>query len=87
MLDDARLKTAKKRHAHRLAMAQWSYNDELAREGDFQPLAPFYSRGFQAWSALRRTDLRRYKSKRLVVAEDQTTAWVVDTAKEPAGSH
>nr|XP_031842723.1 flavin-containing monooxygenase FMO GS-OX-like 2 isoform X2 [Nomia melanderi] len=70
MLEDSRLKTAKKRHAHKLQDKQWEYNDSLADAGGFERLPRFYRNVYDKWSALRMMDLLRYKSAKLVISAD-----------------
>ncbi|XP_001603494.1 flavin-containing monooxygenase FMO GS-OX4 isoform X1 [Nasonia vitripennis] len=52
----------KKRHAHKLADAQWDYNDGLAKDAGIEPLPKFYRRGFELWSVNRTKNLTEYKN-------------------------
>lgn len=73
MLEDSKLKTANKRHAHRLMDRQWDYNDSLADAGGFDRLPKFYRRGYDVWSGHRKLDFLNYKKSRFVVSEDGET--------------
>ena len=73
MLEDSKLKAAKKRHAHRLMDRQWDYNDSLADAGGFDRLPKFYRRGYEVWSGHRKLDFLNYKKSRFVVSEDGET--------------
>ncbi|CAL7938279.1 unnamed protein product [Xylocopa violacea] len=70
MLEDSKLKTLKKRHAHRLMDKQWEYNNSLADAGDFDRLPKFYQLGYEAWLALKKTNLLNYKKARFMVSKD-----------------
>lgn len=70
MLEDSKLKAAKRRHAHRLMDKQWEYNDSLANAGGFERLPKFYKLGFEAWSAQRYENLWKYKKARFVISKD-----------------
>lgn len=70
MLEDSKLKAAKKNHAHKLAAAQWSYNDSLAQEGGFDPLPPSYRIGYEAWHNSRKDNGVYYKDYNLLISED-----------------
>lgn len=70
MLEDSRLKTTKKRHAHKLQDKQWEYNDSVADAGGFERLPRFYKHVFEKWSTLRVTNLLRYRSAKLVISAD-----------------
>nr|XP_033324761.1 flavin-containing monooxygenase FMO GS-OX-like 2 isoform X1 [Megalopta genalis] len=70
MLEDSKLKTGKKWHAHRLMDKQWEYNNSLADAGGFERLPWYYKRVFEKWASLRMMDLLRYKSAKLVICED-----------------
>lgn len=70
MLEDAKLKTPKKRHAHKMMIKQWEYNDLLADAGGFDRLPSFYKAGYVAWSAQRKANFLRYKYAKFIVSED-----------------
>ncbi|XP_043468284.1 flavin-containing monooxygenase FMO GS-OX-like 2 [Leptopilina heterotoma] len=70
MMEDSKLKTEKKRHAHALAEQQWSFNNSLAKAGGFNPLPPFYETGYKAWWSLRKSNLWHYKDYKLIIADD-----------------
>lgn len=71
MLEDSKLKTSKKRHAHKLMNKQWEYNDSLAVAGGFDRLPKFYKLGYEVWSARRKMNLSSYKKARFVVSSDE----------------
>lgn len=70
MLEDSKLKTVKKRHAHKLMDKQWSYNDSLAIAGDFPCLPDYYRLGYEVWAAQRKTNLLDYKNSKFLVSDD-----------------
>nr|XP_012146820.1 PREDICTED: flavin-containing monooxygenase FMO GS-OX-like 2 isoform X1 [Megachile rotundata]XP_012146821.1 PREDICTED: flavin-containing monooxygenase FMO GS-OX-like 2 isoform X1 [Megachile rotundata]XP_012146823.1 PREDICTED: flavin-containing monooxygenase FMO GS-OX-like 2 isoform X1 [Megachile rotundata]XP_012146824.1 PREDICTED: flavin-containing monooxygenase FMO GS-OX-like 2 isoform X1 [Megachile rotundata] len=70
MLEDSKLKTAKKSHAHRLMDTQWEYNDSLADAAGFDRLPKFYKIGYRMWSSQRKVNLVNYKRSRFVISED-----------------
>lgn len=76
MLEDSACKTARKKHAHKLAHEQWRYNDSLAEAAGIEPLPRFYQLGYTEWSRQRARDLLRYKDSRFVVSEDGQSAVV-----------
>lgn len=78
MLNDAKLKVSKKRHAHKIGSYQWDYNDELARTGQFEVLPPYYKLGYEAWSMLRKSHLRDYKKFNLVIEADGLSVKIVE---------
>lgn len=57
----------KKRHAHKLADAQWAYNDGLAKDAGIEPLPKFYQRGYELWGTGRRRGIAEYKNLTLRV--------------------
>ncbi|XP_050595064.1 uncharacterized protein LOC126924518 isoform X1 [Bombus affinis] len=77
MLEDSKLKTSKKRHAHKLSDKQWDYNNALADAGGFDRLPKFYKLGYEAWSAQRKANLLNYKRARFVLSKDQETVELV----------
>ncbi|CAK9794707.1 Flavin-containing monooxygenase FMO GS-OX-like 2 [Anthophora plagiata] len=85
VLEDAKLKTSKKRHAHKLMDKQWAYNDSLANEGDFDRLPKFYKLGYDAWSALRKVNLLNYKKARFVVSDDGKTVELIIPSRNRSG--
>lgn len=70
MLEDSKLKSTKKNHAHKLANAQWPYNDSLAQAGGFDPLPPLYKLGYEAWHNNRKDNGVYYKNYNLIISED-----------------
>lgn len=70
MLEDSKLKTHKKSHAHRLMDKQWEYNDSLADSGGFDRLPKFYKIGYKMWSSQRKVNLLNYKRARFAISED-----------------
>ncbi|XP_051175246.1 uncharacterized protein LOC127290596 isoform X2 [Leptopilina boulardi] len=77
MMEDSKLKTEKKNHAHSLATQQWSFNNSLAEAGGFNPLPPFYEMGYKAWWNLRKTNLFHYKDYKLIIADDDKSVEVI----------
>lgn len=77
MLEESKLKTSKKRHAHKLSDKQWDYNNALADAGDFDRLPKFYKLGYEAWSVQRKANLLNYKRARFVLSKDQETVELV----------
>ncbi|XP_020300440.1 flavin-containing monooxygenase FMO GS-OX-like 4 [Pseudomyrmex gracilis] len=77
MLEDSVLKTARKKHAHKLMDKQWDYNDSLADAGGFKRLPVFYKIGYTAWNVNRISNLLRYKDSKFVVSEDGQSVEVV----------
>lgn len=71
MLEDSRLKTSKKRHAHKLMNKQWEYNDSLADAGGFDRLPKFYKLGYEIWTSQRKANLSNYKKARFVISKDE----------------
>ncbi|XP_058794949.1 uncharacterized protein LOC131666357 isoform X2 [Phymastichus coffea] len=78
MLEDAKLKTPKKRHAHKLSSAQWAYNDELASAGNFEGLPPYYRLGYEAWRQKAMSNLKHYKQFNLVVEADKLSVRIAE---------
>lgn len=70
MLEDSRLKTEKKRHAHKLMDKQWDYNNSLADAADAERLPKFYKLGYNICAAQRKANLLNYKMARFVVSDD-----------------
>ncbi|KOC59194.1 Flavin-containing monooxygenase FMO GS-OX-like 9 [Habropoda laboriosa] len=81
MLEDAKLKTSKKRHAHKLMDKQWAYNDSLADGGGFDRLPKFYKLGYNAFVAERKVNLLNYKKSRFVVSKDGETVELIAPKK------
>ncbi|KAK9308846.1 hypothetical protein QLX08_001268 [Tetragonisca angustula] len=77
MLENSKLKTSKKRHAHKLMDKQWDYNNSLADAGGFDRLPKFYKLGYEAWSAQRKANLLNYKRARFVISEDEESVELV----------
>lgn len=77
MMEDSKLKTEKKRHAHNLATQQWSFNNSLAVAGGFNPLPPFYETAYEAWWSLRKSNLWHYKDYKLIIADDDKSVEIV----------
>ncbi|KAI4487267.1 hypothetical protein M0804_005416 [Polistes exclamans] len=77
MLEDSKLKTLKKRHAHRMMTEQWEYNDFLANAGKFNRLPAFYKAGYNAWHSRKKSNLLRYKDAKFVVSENGENVEVV----------
>ncbi|KAK2578811.1 hypothetical protein KPH14_012030 [Odynerus spinipes] len=70
MLEDSRLKVSKKRHAHKMMIEQWEYNNLLADVGGFDRLPTFYKAGYVAWNLQRKINLLRFKYAKFIVSED-----------------
>ena len=68
---DFDLKGKPRRYAHFLGPAQWDYNEELAKLGDFKPLPHFYKQGFHIWNGYRENNLLIYKTSNLRIDEDE----------------
>lgn len=77
MLENSKLKTSKKRHAHKLMDKQWDYNNSLADAGGFDRLPKFYKLGYEAWFAQRKANLLNYKKARFVISEDEESVELV----------
>ncbi|XP_011502260.1 PREDICTED: flavin-containing monooxygenase FMO GS-OX-like 4 [Ceratosolen solmsi marchali] len=78
MLDDSKLKSFKKNHAHKLGFDQWAYNDYLAKAGGFENLPAFYKLGFKIWSEHRKRNIDHYKHFNLVPSDDYELFRIVD---------
>lgn len=77
MLEDSKLKTLKKRHAHRMMTEQWEYNDFLANAGKFNRLPAFYKAGYKAWHSRKKGNLLHYKDAKFVVSENGQNVEVI----------
>ncbi|KAI4497513.1 hypothetical protein M0802_007524 [Mischocyttarus mexicanus] len=70
MLEDSKLKTTKKRHAHRMMIEQWEYADSLADTGGFNRLPAFYKAGYIVWQLNKKINLLRYKDAKFIVSDN-----------------
>ncbi|XP_058808127.1 uncharacterized protein LOC131674925 [Phymastichus coffea] len=72
MLEDSeRLPPGKpERYAHFLGPAQWAYNDDLAKLGQFESLPKYYKRGGHMWTSYRDANILHYKESDLIIHDD-----------------
>ncbi|XP_014236199.1 flavin-containing monooxygenase FMO GS-OX-like 4 isoform X1 [Trichogramma pretiosum] len=61
------LSEKEKKYAHALGAKQWTYQQQLAQEADFEAPPDFYRQAYNMWSAYRKTDLLHYKDGMLRV--------------------
>lgn len=76
MLQDSKLKSAKKRKAHLLTNG-YDYLDDLARWGRFTTIPELYKNGFKAWGSFSEDHLANYKDHNLKIEADNKTVRVV----------
>ncbi|KAJ8664231.1 hypothetical protein QAD02_005893 [Eretmocerus hayati] len=67
---------AERKHAHDLKQTRWFYNDQLAKDGKFEPLQPYYRIGYEMWEKLRQDRITDYKNFLLRVESDNKTVHI-----------
>ncbi|XP_043463651.1 flavin-containing monooxygenase FMO GS-OX-like 2 [Leptopilina heterotoma] len=77
MLEDAKLKGNKKRHAHRLFLSQYDLFDSLAHEAGFQPIPHIFRKALDLWTIVREDDLWHYKDYKIIINNDDSDAEIV----------
>ncbi|XP_043287765.1 flavin-containing monooxygenase FMO GS-OX-like 4 [Venturia canescens] len=76
MLEDSKLKSTNKRHAHTLGNQQFDYNDDLAISGSFERLPAYYKNGYLAWHEARAGNLLNYKDSKFVILPDNVNVQI-----------
>ena len=77
MLEDAKLKVSKKRHAHRLFLYQYDFFDSMAKEAGLELVPLSFRKALDLWTIVRESDLWHYKDYKIILSEDDRDAQIV----------
>lgn len=72
MLEDSKLKTTRKKDAHKLQDVV-KYLDDLANLGGFDPLPDYYKHGYYTWSKFMKSHLNDFRDYRFKIKDDNST--------------